>query len=49
MMGYVPQLLPQSYVESRSLRGFGEAGYSAPPMVSLSPGRRSVPTEQNQR
>ena len=38
MMGYVPQLLPQSYVESRSLRGFGDAGYSAPPLVQASTG-----------
>ena len=37
MLGYVPQLLPQSYVESRSLRGFG-ADYSPPPMVDARTG-----------
>mgnify|MGYP001585098016 CR=1 FL=1 len=39
MMGYVPQILPQSYVESRNvLSGFGEAGYSAPPLVDARTG-----------
>mgnify|MGYP001581956677 FL=1 len=37
MMGYVPQLLPQSYIESRSLRGFGQ-DYSAPPLVDARTG-----------
>lgn len=34
MMGYVPQILPQAYIETRSLRGLGNYGYSAPPLVS---------------
>lgn len=31
-MGYVPQILPQSYIESRSFSGLGET-FSPPPLV----------------
>ncbi|TAL42431.1 MAG: hypothetical protein EPN91_08610 [Salinibacterium sp.] len=32
MMGYVPQILPQSYIETRSFSGLGDT-YSPPPLV----------------
>lgn len=32
MMGYVPRLLPQSYIQTRGF-GHAETGYSPPPLV----------------